>query len=258
MQWITIYKKEWLEILRNYKWIWVPLVFILFCIIDPLSTYYLPVIIEATGGLPEGAVFDLPTPPPSEAFMMSISQLNTLGVLVLALITMGSISGEKKSGVAELVLVKPVSYLSYLTAKWAAASTLLILSAAIGLIASWYYVQLLFGDLPFTAVAAAIFFYSLWILFLTSISLFMNAWSRIPGLVLFFTLAALMIMSLVTSVFSKYLAWSPARLSSYLRSLLITGDVPADLWYTSLVTAAMTLLLLYAGTKRLKKSSMLS
>lgn len=215
-------------------------------------------IIEATGGLPEGAVFDLPTPPPSEAFMMSISQLNTLGVLVLALITMGSISGEKKSGVAELVLVKPVSYLSYLTAKWAAASTLLILSAAIGLIASWYYVQLLFGDLPFTAVAAAIFFYSLWILFLTSISLFMNAWSRIPGLVLFFTLAALMIMSLVTSVFSKYLAWSPARLSSYLRSLLITGDVPADLWYTSLVTAAMTLLLLYAGTKRLKKSSMLS
>ncbi|MBN8236024.1 ABC transporter permease [Halobacillus kuroshimensis] len=258
MQWITIYKKEWLEMLRNYKWIWVPLVFVLFCIIDPLTTYYLPVIIEATGGLPEGAVFDMPTPPPSEVFMMSIAQLNTLGVLVLALMTMGTISGEKKSGVAELILVKPVSYFSYLTAKWAAASTLLILSAAIGLTASWYYVQLLFGDVSFSAAVGVIFFYSLWIAFLTSISLFMNAWSRLPGLVLFFTLASLMIMSLVTSLFSNDLAWSPARLSSYLRSLLITGEVPVDLWYTSLVTAALTTLLLYAGTKRLKKSSRLS
>ncbi|MDY0407538.1 hypothetical protein [Paracerasibacillus soli] len=59
MQWLILLQKEMVENWRNFKWIWVPLVFILLAIMDPISTYYLPQILEAVGGLPEGAVFEI-------------------------------------------------------------------------------------------------------------------------------------------------------------------------------------------------------
>ncbi|SDP38763.1 ABC transporter permease [Halobacillus sp. SY10] len=253
MQWLTIYKKECLESARNYKWVWVPLVFILFCIMDPLTTYYLPQILESTGGLPDGATFDIPTPPAANVFMMSISQINTLGVLVIALITMGTIAGERKSGVAELILVKPVSYTAYVTAKWAAHVTLVLLSIFVGLIASWYYVQLLFGDVSFIHALSTAGFYGLYIIFVISISLFMNTWTKTPGLVLFLTISIIMILNLVTSVFSHLLEWSPTNITSYLPSLLRTGEVGQDLWLASLFTIVTIVLLLFGAIQTLKR-----
>ncbi|REJ08648.1 ABC transporter permease [Halobacillus trueperi] len=252
MQWLTIYKKECLESARNYKWVWVPLVFILFCIIDPLTTYYLPQILESTGGLPDGATFDIPTPPAANVFMMSISQINTLGVLVIALITMGTIAGERKSGVAELILVKPVSYTAYVTAKWAAHVTLVLLSILVGLIASWYYVQLLFGDVSFIHVLSTAGFYGLYIIFVISISLFMNTWTKTPGLVLFLTISIIIVLNLITSVFSHLLEWSPTNITSYLPSLLRTGEVGQDLWLASLFTIVTIVLLLFGAIQTLK------
>ena len=129
MQWKTLFKKEMLEHWRNYKWIWVPLVIILLAIMDPITTYYLPLILESVGGLPDGAVIEMPTPLPRDVIMMSLGQLSSLGVLIIVLMMMGTISGEIKSGVSELILVKPVTYLNYITSKW--ASFLLIVWVAL-------------------------------------------------------------------------------------------------------------------------------
>src|SRR5699024_9883536 len=104
----------------NKKWIWVPLVFILLAIIDPISNYYMPQIIDSIGGMPEGAVFEIPELSSAEVILMTLGQLSSLGVLVIILMSMGTIAGERKSGVIELILVKPVSYQHYITAKWAA------------------------------------------------------------------------------------------------------------------------------------------
>ncbi|MGP4060848.1 ABC transporter permease [Halobacillus sp. H74] len=252
MQWLTIYNKELLESARNFKWIWVPLVFILLSIIDPLSTYYLPQILEATGGLPDGATIDMPTPRPSDVLMMSISQLNMLGVLVIALITMGTISGERKSGVAELVLVKPIPYHFYTTAKWAAHMTLILTSILLGLLASWYYVNLLFDPLSFSGMLTAFLFYSLWIMLIVSISLFMNALTKSPGLVLFLTISTVILMNLLTSVFSHLLEWSPAMITSYLPGILQNGEMESNLMFTSLITAVVIIALLFGATYTLK------
>ncbi|WP_226585038.1 ABC transporter permease [Halobacillus litoralis] len=256
MQWLTLYKKECLESARNFKWIWVPLVFILLCITDPLSTYYLPLILESTGGLPEGAVIEIPTPLPFEVFMMSISQLNLLGILVIALITMGTISGERKDGVAELILVKPVSYFSYITAKWTAYMTLILSSTFIGFLASWYYIELLFGDLSFTNILLTFLFFGIWLMFVVSISIFMNTSSKLPGIVLFLTLGTLIAMNLGTTIFSTYLEWSPSKIVSYLPVLLNNGYVPEDLWFSSFGAAILSALFIFGATLLLKRREM--
>src|SRR5690606_36374281 len=105
------------EMARNFKVIWVPLTFLFLGAIDPLTAYYMPKIIDALGGLPEGTVIEIPLPSPGESLLMSVGQFDTLGVLIIALMLMGTVAGERKSGVAEMVLVKPVPVGFYISAK---------------------------------------------------------------------------------------------------------------------------------------------
>src|SRR5699024_8594001 len=201
MQWRILFKKELLESWRHKKWIWFPLVMILIAIMDPITTYYTPKIIDAVGGMPDGTVIELPDFTPDEAVMMSLGQLSTLGVLVIALMSMGTIAGERKSGAAELVLVKPVSYANYITAKWASLLVLVWSGLVIGMFVSWYYVNILFGDLSIMVFLHIVFFYVMWLMLVVTLSIFCNALVKHQGIVFFLTIITIMAMSFVTQIF---------------------------------------------------------
>lgn len=244
MQWITLFKKEMLESWRNYKWIWVPLVIILLAIMDPISTYYLPQIIDAVGGLPEGTIFEVPNVLASEAIMMSLSQLSSLGVLIITLMSMGSIAGERNSGVSELILVKPISYFNYITSKWASLLLLVWVSLSVGLITSWYYINLLFEKLPFTSLLLVILFYGLWLTLVITLSIFYNTLFKTPGIVAACTIITIIAMSLMTSIFGNHLAWSPNNLAGHIQEMLLSDQVPTDLIATSIITLVCIVVLL--------------
>ncbi len=256
MQWITLLKKELIENIRNFKWIWVPLVMILIATMDPVSSYYLPQIIDAVGGMPEGTEFQLPEFSPSDVIMMSLSQISSIGVLIIVLMSMGTIAGERKSGVSELVLVKPVSYTNYITAKWAAVLLLTLSALALGMLSSWYYVNLLFGELSFGALLQIIFFYGLWLALVVSISIFYNTLLKIPGLVAFLTIATILIMKLITTIFSHLLEWSPNNISGYINQMLVSGSVPSELTGSAIVTIAMIILLIAGSIYTFKSKEM--
>lgn len=239
MQWKTLFKKELLENWRNYKWIWVPLVVILLAIMDPITTYYLPLIIESVGGLPDGAVIEMPTPLPSDVVMMSLSQLSSLGVLIIVLMMMGTISGEINSGVSELILVKPITYLNYITAKWASFLLIVWVSLFAALITSWYYINLLFGELPFLSLLQVTLFYGLWLTLVVTLTIFYNTLVRTPGLVAALTIISIMAMSIITNIFDHLLTWSPIKLSEHIQEMLVFNEISTDLVATSLVTIGM-------------------
>ncbi|WP_226035350.1 ABC transporter permease [Aquibacillus saliphilus] len=247
MQWMTIFKKEMLEYWRNFKWIWVPLVFILIAIMDPITTYYLPKILDTVGGLPDGAVFEMPETPPVAALMMSLTELSMFGVLVIVLTSMGLIAGERKSGVAELVLVKPVGYFTYITSKWGATLLLVWVSLIIGLLTSWYYVNLLFGDISFAALLQVIFFYGLWLTLVVSITTFVNTLFRTPGVVGFVSIAILIVMSIFNQIFSNKVTWFPNNLSSHIGDMLDSGTISGDLWGTTFIIILLIISLLFAS-----------
>src|SRR5690606_11651471 len=109
----VLFKKEWIEMTRNFKILWIPLVFILLGIMQPVTSYYLPEIIKAAGELPEGAVFEIPMPTPQEVLVQTFGQYSQIGILVLVLAFMGIVAAEKNSGVSDIILVKPVSFANY-------------------------------------------------------------------------------------------------------------------------------------------------
>lgn len=247
MQWLTLFQKEIQENWYNKKWIWVPLVIILITIMDPISYYYLPEIINLAGGVPEGTVIDIPTLAPEEVMMMSLEQLSMFGVLLLAFISMGTIAGEKNSGLTEVILAKPVRYFNYVTAKWTNLLLLVWAALAVSMLLSWYYTNLLFGELSFIVLLQIIFFYGLWFTFVITVSIFYNTLFKTPGLVAACTIMTIVFMSLINMVFGHKLTWFPNQLSLHIHELVVTNTLSKELVGTSIIIAIITILVLLAS-----------
>jgi ABC-2 type transport system permease protein len=257
-QWLTLFQKEILEMWRNFKGIWVPITFILLGVSEPLTSYYMPQIIKSFGGLPKGAVIDIPPPTAAEVFIQGLSQYTTIGVLIIVLSTMGIIAAERKSGVAAIVLVKPVSYFSFVTAKWAGGFLLLWLSLSIGSIATWYYTGILFEWIPAGDLILSFFLYGLWLTLVLTLTVFFSAILLNPGIAGFLSLAIVILFSIVGSTLSNWLEWSPSQLTSYANEVLMLRGVPDDTLPASLLSITCILLLLWVSVFIFRKKELAS
>lgn len=255
-QWFTLLNKEILEFSRNYKWIWVPITFILLGVMDPMTTYYMPQIIDSVGGLPEGAVIDIPTPSANEVFIMSLGEYQTIGILVIALSLMGMIAGERKSGVAQLILVKPVSYISYITSKWASAIILVSISLFLGLLASWYYTGVLFDFIPFDHFIKSYGMFGLWLALVVTLVIFYSAVFKNPGVAGTVALATIFIFSLIGSSFSHIMEWSPTQLLPYASHVIVSGTIQEYTWSAIGITIILIILFLAASVITIKRKEL--
>lgn len=246
-QFFTIFKKESLEAWRKFSWIWVPIVFIFLAISDPITFYFLPKLMDAIGGIPEGMGLEIPEIPGADAVMMALAQFSSIGILIVILLTMGTIAGERKSGIAELVLVKPVNHVTYIIAKWFSKFTLFFVSFAIGILLNWYFVNLLFEEIAIIHSLYTILFYSLWIMFVISLTIFYSTIFKKSGPVAGASIGTLFAMSIVNSIVNHRLPWFPNQLSSYISGMLNSGTISTELWGTSAVTIGLTIIILLAS-----------
>lgn len=253
MQWYTIFQKEQVENWRNRKWIWVPLVFILIAIMDPITYHFLPQIIELSGGLPEGANLELPEMQPAEVAATSLESLSTYGIVILALFTMGTISGEIKSGVIEMILVKPVSYSHYVSAKWAANLLIIFAALFMGIGLSWYYVNLLFGKVSIAAFFLVLLLFVLWFCLFLSVSLFYNVLFKSPGAVGGATIGTYFLMSALDMVIGSRWSWFPNQIFVHIQGLLVNEHVAADIWGTASIMLLTAVILLGTAIVIFKK-----
>jgi len=252
-QWLLLYGKEMLELWRTYKWIWVPCVFVLLGIMQPVSSYYMPQILEIAGGLPEGAVISIP--PPTGAFVLAetLGNFGMIGLLVLVLAAMGTVSGERAGGAATLVLVRPVRYASYITAKWAAFAFLAAASLILGIAASWYYTELLIESVPFGAVLRSAMIYAVWLALVIAAAVFYSAVLKAPSAAAFLTLVSAAALSVLTSALPAAMKWSPARLPAHAAAVLAGGRAAEGLGLNLVLSAALAAALLAGAAILLRR-----
>lgn len=255
-EWWLLYRKEMLEMARNYKWLWVPVVFLLLGVMGPVSTYYMPQILNTAGGLPEGAVIEIPTPSGAFVLAETLSNYGLIGLLILVLAGMGIVSGERNSGAAILVLVKPVRYANYITSKWAAFTTLSVASVTLGTLASWYYTDLLIGSVPAQAVLNALLIFALWLALVFAAVVFCSAALKSPAAAACLTLLSAAFLSVLTSILSGWMTWSPARLPSHAASVLIDGQPMPSLGLNAALAAALTIALLIGAVQSLRNKEL--
>lgn len=234
-------KTDLLMYVRNYALIWVPITFILLAIMDPITTHYTPIILENIGGFPEGMIFEFPEIPAIDAFMMSISEFSMFGILIVILLTMNAVSGDKKTGVSELLLARPIKARNYILSKFVSRGLLFIASTVIGFLFSLYYVWLLFGELPLVFIFLTMAFYSIWVLFAISITLFYSTLLKSGAAAAGLTILTLGSLSLINTIFSNRLPWFFNNLSSLIYTMLNEQSVSTDLIYNLILISSTTI-----------------
>lgn len=256
MQWRTLFQKEMLENWRNKKWLWVPLVMILVAIIDPVSYYFLPEIMESVGEMPEGMVFDVPELEPVEAMMMSIEAMSSYGVVIITLMMMGTIAGERKLGITEIILAKPVKIRHYISAKWVAFICISLIALLLGLGMSWYYIELLYGSIDVGNMFVAIGFYSLWFVFVVTLCIFYHTICKNAGLVVACTIGTLAVMGGINAAIGHIVTWFPNNLSGHILEFLLTGEFTSALIGTVSVVSGLIIILFLAAVQIFQRREM--
>jgi ABC-2 type transport system permease protein len=216
MNYFRMLGKELKELARSYKLLFIPVVYAVLGLGQPLAYKLLPQLMKSgMTNLPPGAEFNIPIPPPGQIVASAISQFTQLGILMLILAAMGTIAGERNSGVAATVLTKPVSRLQYLAAKITSYSVLAALSLLVGMVTTAYYTHFLIGPVNWSDAALGTVLYLPYLLLAVFVTVFFSTFMRSPVAAGGTSAVILIVLNTVPKYLGKFIASVyPGRLAA--------------------------------------------
>lgn len=136
-------RKEFVEQWRTSKLLIMAASFIVLGVSGPVTTKFLPDILKSSAGQ-KGLIITLLHPPTADDFVLSFfNQMTQLPVLILILVAMGTVAGEREHGTHVFVLTKPVSRTQFIVAKYIAYLTVLVGVVIVTAGVAAYYTYLL-------------------------------------------------------------------------------------------------------------------
>jgi len=238
--------KEFRESWRSFKFIWIPLVFILLGVSDPVMNYFMEDILKAVGNMPEGFQMMMPELQPLDLLMASTGQFQLIGVIVLIAVFVGTISRDRSSGTATLIYIRPVSAVSLFMSKWIVAALVAILSAVLGYAGSLYYTSVLYGSVSFKDALIMVVTYAVWLLFVMALTVALSA-AFSTGLAATIAIIVIPIGGMIDSIIGSFWNASPWKLVNY--GVLLGSDTALydDYWKTLAVTFGLIIICLVTG-----------
>ncbi|MEK4085579.1 ABC transporter permease [Psychrobacillus sp. FSL K6-1415] len=227
---IVLMNKEFTQMVRDFKIIWLPLVFILLGITQPVMTYYLPTILEALGS-GQGITIDpsIAAQQGGEILAGTLgAQFDQLGIIIIAISLMGIIQTDKANGMLAFILTRPVPVRSYIGGKIASNYIFTAFSVAVGYLASYLYVNFLFTNVAIFDMLTALLFYLVWILFIITFTTMISTLINSPGLIALISIAFLIGCRLIVGLSSMIDIINPASMSKHAMEVLITGSVNSN------------------------------
>ncbi len=226
---------------REFKVIWLPLVFILLGITQPVVSYYLPSILEALGG-GQGITIDpsMAAQKGGEVLASTLgSQFDQLGVMIIIVSMMGVVQSDKANGMLAFILTRPVTVGSYISGKIISNYLFVACSVALGYLVSYLYVVFLFTSVDFADLILALLFYLLWILFIVSFTTMISTIFNSQGIIALISIVFLLGCRIIglSPVIDNV---NPASMSKYAMEVLILGTVNSQAIWGALAALALT------------------
>ena len=240
-QFKALFLKEWRESVRSFKLLWIPLVFILLGISDPIMNYFMEDILKAVGNMPEGFMLTMPELQPADLLMASTGQFQSIGLLVLIAAYIGIFSRERQNGTATLIYVRPVSFTAMYMSKWMVASIIAMISAIAGYAGSMYYTALLYGTVDWMKFFAMLGTYCLWLLFVMAVTVAMSAAFN-TSIAAAVTIVIISLGLFIDSLFGGFWSLTPWKLANYGIALLTDSVLLKTYWLTVLMVVGLTIL----------------
>ncbi|MFE3892850.1 ABC transporter permease [Priestia sp. YIM B13446] len=245
---IVLIKKEYVQMLRDFKVIWLPIVFIFLGATQPVITHYLPSILEALGGGGQGITIDpsMTAQKGGEVLASTLgSQFDQLGLMILAISMMGIIQTDKANGMLAFILTRPVTVTSYIGGKIVSNYLMAAFSVTIGYFTSYLYVNYLFTAVPFSHMITGLIFYLVWVLFIVSFTTMISAIFYSQGIIALISIIFLIGCRIIVGLNPIMDQLNPASMSKHAMETLMTGLVDSNAVGNLLLTFVWILLTLF-------------
>ncbi|PGT74485.1 hypothetical protein COD86_03960 [Bacillus cereus] len=244
---MILIKKECVQMLRDFKIIWLPIVFIFLGATQPIVTHYLPSILGALGG-GQGITIDpsMAAQQGGEVLASTLgSQFDQLGLMILVISMMGAIQTDKANGMLAFILTRPVTVTSYVAGKIVSNYVIVALSVMIGYFTSYLYTNYLFTAVPFSHMITGLLFYLIWVLFIVSFTTMISAIFHSQGIIALISIAFLLACRIIVGLIPIVDQVNPASMSKHAMETLVTGVVNSNAIITGLLTIVWILLTLF-------------
>jgi ABC-2 type transport system permease protein len=192
-------RKEMLYQWRTWRVVIVCAVMFVFAIMSPLLTKFTPQLLSSLEGaevfadlIPEMTVVD--------SFNQHIETMTQFGFILVILIGMGAVAGEKERGTAGMVLSKPLSRGAFISSKFTSQALLYLLAFVIASAAGYYYTITLFGELELGVFLGINGLLLLWILVFAAITLLGSTLGNSTGAAAGFSLGGAILLLLTGSI----------------------------------------------------------
>lgn len=165
---IALLKKELLEQWRTNKILILVLGFLFSGLQGPVVTKLLPELIKSSSGSMRGITITIPEQTALDAIISYILQMSAFPSLIVILVVMGTLAGERERGTQVFVLTKPVTRSQFILAKYFSYLGIVVVAIILTAAASAYYTLLLFSNSfelgPFVILNLGVVSYSSYIL----------------------------------------------------------------------------------------------
>ncbi|MEK4534374.1 ABC transporter permease subunit [Peribacillus sp. FSL K6-1552] len=237
-------KKEFVQMVREFKVIWLPLVFIFLGLTQPVVSYYLPSILKALGG-GQGITIDpsMAAQKGGEVLASTLgSQFDQLGVMIIIVSMMGVVQSDKANGMLAFILTRPVTVVSYISGKVISNYLFVACSVVLGYLVSYLYVILLFTRVDFVDLLVALLFYLMWILFIVSFTTMISTIFNSQGIIALISIVFLLGCRIVVGLSPVIDNVNPASMSKHAMEVLILGTVNTDVIWSVILTIVLSAL----------------
>ncbi len=237
---MSLWRLEWLRMMRTKRWVAIFGVFTFFGIIGPLSARYIGEIVERFGG---GVQVTFPEPTPADGIMQYSANVQQLGLLVLVMIAAGALTIESRYEMAVFLRTRVMSTTRLLIPRYVVVAATGILAYVAGSLLAWYETAVLIGTPGTGAMAAGMLYGSVYLLFAVSVVAFFGSTLKnvLPTVIL--SLVVLVILPIV-GLIPSLTDWLPSHLTGALDGL-VGGAAIGDFLKAMFVTLAGTFALLY-------------
>ncbi|MBN2047989.1 MAG: YhfC family intramembrane metalloprotease [Anaerolineaceae bacterium] len=217
-------KKEWMEMWRN-KSAWVILaIFAVFAMLSPLMAYFMPQMLGSIEGAEQFADL-IPEPSVVDANVQYVKNLTQFGFIIVILIGMARVAGEKERGTAEMLLHKPLPRWAFILSKF----TVQVVLYAIALFLAWvfgsFYTWYLFDGFnlwDFTQISLIMF---VWLLPFVGVTLLGSTLGKSIGTAAGISFGGAALLLVLGSI-PKAVNFVPAGLMGWMQQLVNGQDGP--------------------------------
>ena len=228
----TLLKKELFEQLRTHRALITVAVFFVAGLISPLLAKYTPLLLEMVPDIPPDFANLIPEPTIKDAVGQYVKNVSQFGVILVIVLTMGAVAGEKERGTAAMLLTKPVTPGMVVLTKWLAGMANILLGLILAATGCALYTALLFEPLDVQGFLALNVFLLVFLGVYLSITLLASALARTQAMAAGLAFAGLGLLLMLGAI-PRVQDVMPGKLLDW-GSALVSGT-EAGAWWALIV-----------------------